>query len=200
MAIIEATTNNGPSAPRSSVRLRFTTINASRMDELGDALDHARVERRAGPDRPFDVGMPITAAGIPGNTRKDARNINIMATPCRRLLVAVAGLAAVVATSGNALADDISAVVRVPAELMQWHSGLSGTSDSRFKPERNSTPTAIDPEDFTAYLAMHGAAGLRYVAEDRFDHSRDAFDAPISARKSARDAAGIQSGSAARAR
>jgi hypothetical protein len=126
-----------------------------------------------------------------------------MATPFTHLLVAVASLATVycvVATSGHARADDMSAVAYVPAELVQWHTGLTVTSDSYVKPEWKSTLTAIDPQDSTAYLVMHGAVGLRGVAEDGFDYSLDSFDAPKGARKSARDPARTQDGSAQRTR
>lgn len=126
-----------------------------------------------------------------------------MATPYTHLLVAVASVATVycvVAASGNAWADDMSAVAHAPAELVQWHSGLSVTSDSRVTPEWKSTVTAIDPEDSAAFFVMHGAAGLRDVAEDEFDYSLDSFEAPKGARKSARDPARTQGGSAQRAR
>ena len=111
-----------------------------------------------------------------------------MATPFTRLLVALAGLAAaysVVAMAANARADAMSAGANIPAELVQWHSGLTAASDSRVDSERNSRLSAIDPEDLTAYLLMHGAAGQRNVAQRGFDYSFDAFDAPASAHKSA---------------
>lgn len=85
-----------------------------------------------------------------------------MATPFRHLLAAVASLATVycvVATSGNTRADDMSPVAQVPAELLRWHSGLTGTSDSRCKPEWKSTLTAIDPED--ARKSAPNPAGTR---------------------------------------
>lgn len=121
-----------------------------------------------------------------------------MATPFTHLLVAVASLATVysfVAASGNAWADDMSAVAHAPAELVQWHSGLTVTSGSCVKPEWKSTLTAIDAEDSTEFRVMHGTVGLCYVAEDGFDYSLDSFDAPKGARKSARDPAGSQGGS-----
>jgi hypothetical protein len=126
-----------------------------------------------------------------------------MATPFTHLLVAVASLTTVypvVAAFGNAWADDMSAVAHAPAELLQWHSGLTVTSDCCVKREWKSTLTAIDPEDSTAFLVMHGAVGLRRVAEDGFDYSLDSFDALKGACKSARDPAGTQGGSAQRAR
>jgi hypothetical protein len=144
--------------------------------------------------------MLRTAEAVAGNTRKDRSKI--MATSFTRLLVAVASLAtvyAVVAARGNAWADDLSAVAHAPAELLQWHSGLT-VSDSCVKPEWKSTLTAIDPEDSTAFFVMHGTVGLRHVAEDGFDYSLDSFDAPKGARESARDPAGIQGGSAQMAR
>ena len=73
-----------------------------------------------------------------------------MVTPFTHFLVAVASLATfygVVATPASARADDMSAVAHVPAELLRWHSGLTGTGDSLFKPEWKSTLTAIDPEN-----------------------------------------------------
>lgn len=185
MAIIEATTGNGRSTPRSSVRLRLTISNADRVHELGDNY--------------LDAGRRSEA--VAGNTRKDRSKI--MAAPFTHLLVAIGSLAtvySVVAASGNAWADDMSTVVHAPAELLQWHSGLTVTSDSCVKPEWKSTLTAIDPEDSTAFLVMHGAVGLRRVAEDGFDYSLDTFDAPKGARKSARDPAGTQGDSAQRAR
>jgi hypothetical protein len=126
-----------------------------------------------------------------------------MATPVTHFLVAVAGLAtmySVAAMSGDAWADDMSAVAYTPAELLQWHSGLTVTSDFCVKQERKSTLTVFDPEDATALLVMHGAVGIRDVADHGLDYSVDSFDAPKGARKSARDPAGIQRGTAQRAR
>ena len=126
-----------------------------------------------------------------------------MATPFRHLLAAVASLATVycvVATWGNARADDMSAVAYIPAELVQWHSGLTVTGDSYVRPERKRALRATDPQDSTAYLVMHGAVGIRDVAEDGSDSSLDAFAAPKSARKSARNPGGTRDGSAQRAR
>jgi hypothetical protein len=118
----------------------------------------------------------------------------IMATPFTHLLIAVGSLVTVYFVVA-AWADDRSAGAHAPAELLQWHSGLTVSSDSYVKPEWKSTLTAIDPEDSTALLVMHGAAGLRDVAEDGFDYSYDVFDAPKRARKPARDPAGTQGGS-----
>lgn len=159
------------------------------------------MERLAGFNQSPDAGMLRTAEAVAGNTRKDPSKI--MATSLTHLLVAACSLAtvySVVAASGNAWADDMSALAYAPAELLQWHSGLTVTSDSYVKPEWKSTLTAIDPEDSTALLVMHGAVGLRDVAADGFDYSRDSFDAPKGARKSTRDPAGTQGGSAQRAR
>ena len=50
-----------------------------------------------------------------------------------------------------------------------------------------------------AFRVLHGAAGLRDVAEDGFDYSLDSY-APKGARKSARDPARAQDGPAQRAR
>ncbi len=127
----------------------------------------------------------------------------IMAMPATHLLIAVASLAtvySVAATSGNTGANDMSAVAYTQAELLQWHSGLTATSDFCVKPERKGTHTAKAPEDSTALLVMHGAVGIRDVAEDGVDYSRDSFGAPKGARKSARDPAGVQDGSAQRTR
>jgi hypothetical protein len=127
----------------------------------------------------------------------------IMATPVTHLLIAVASLAtvySVAGTSGNTWADDMSAVAYTPAELLQWHSGLTATSDFCVKPERTGTHTAIAPGDSKALLVMHGAVGIRDMAEDGSDYSRDSFDAPKGARKVARDPAGVQDGSAQRIR
>lgn len=126
-----------------------------------------------------------------------------MATPFMHLLVAVASLAtvySVVATSANAWADDINAVARAPAELLQWHSGLTDTVGSCVEPAWNSTVTAIDPRDFTVYLEMHGAIGLRVTAEGEFESSLSFFDVPKGARKSAGDPPGPQAGSVGRLR
>ena len=120
-----------------------------------------------------------------------------MATPFTRLLVA---LASVVAMAANARADAMSAGANIPAELVQWHSGLTAASDSRVESERKSSLSAIDPEDLTAYLLMHGAAGQRDAAQSGFDYSFDAFDAPASAHKSALIPAVTEGGSAQRAR
>ncbi len=126
-----------------------------------------------------------------------------MATPFKYLLGSAAGVAMVYcvgATSGNAWADDMSAVAYVPAELVQWHTGLTVTGDFYVKPERKSALRAMHPEDSTVLLVMHGAVGIRDVAEDGFDYPLDSFDAPKGARKSARNPAGTQHGSAQRAR
>ena len=126
-----------------------------------------------------------------------------MATPFTHLLVAVTGLATVygaVASPGIARADGKSAVAPVPAELVQWHSGLSVTSGSHSKPEWKSTLTAIDPEGPSALLVMHRSVGIRDVSEDGLNYSPDSFDAPKGARKSERNAAGKQGSSAQRAR
>jgi hypothetical protein len=114
------------------------------------------------------------------------------------LLVAIASLAtvyAVVASSGNACA-----VAWAPAELMQWHSGLTVASGSCVKPEWKTTLTAIAPEDSTASRVMHGAVGLCYVAADQSDYSLDFFAAPKGARKPARDPGGTRGGSPGMAR
>ncbi len=54
----------------------------------------------------------------------------------------------------------------------------------------------MDPEGPTALFVMHRAVGIRDVAEDGFDYLPDSFDAPKGARKSARDPAMTQDGSA----
>ena len=112
-----------------------------------------------------------------------------MATPFKYLLGSAASVAMVYcvgAPSGNAWADDMSAVAYVPAELMQWHSGLTVSDDPYVKPEWKSTLSATVPEGAKALLVMHGAAGIRDAAEDGLDYSRGAFDAPGRARKAAR--------------
>ena len=124
-----------------------------------------------------------------------------MATQFANLLVAVAGFAmvcGVVAASANARADDMSAVAYVPAELMQWHSGLTVSDAPYVKPEWRSTLSATVPEDAKALLVMHGAAGIRDAAEDGLDYSRGAFDAPGRARKTARHPAWNADGPAQR--
>jgi succinate dehydrogenase hydrophobic anchor subunit len=126
-----------------------------------------------------------------------------MATPLTNLLAAVAIMATVycvVAKSGNARMDDMRAVALVPAELVQWHSGFTVTGDSGVKPEWRSTLNAVDAQDARAFLVMHGAVGIRDVAEDRIDYSLDSLDAPKGARKSARNPTGTQDGSAQRGR
>ena len=126
-----------------------------------------------------------------------------MATSFTPLLVAVASLATVccvVVTSGNAREDATGAAAPVPAELVQWHSGLSVTGDSLVKPEWKSTLTAIVPEDSTALLAMHRAVGIRDVADDGFNFSPKSFDAPKGGHKSERNPARKQEGSGQRAR
>jgi hypothetical protein len=140
--------------------------------------------------------MLCAAEVVPDVTRNDRSKI--MATPFTHFLAAVASLAtvcSVVAASGNAWADDMSAAAHAPAELLQWHSGLIVTSGSCVKPSWKSTLTAIDPEDSTASRVMHGAVGLCYVAADELDYSLFSFDAPKGARKSARDPGGTQGGS-----
>jgi hypothetical protein len=114
------------------------------------------------------------------------------------LVVAVASLGtvcSVVAASGNAWADDESAVAHALTELVQWHSGLTVASGSCVKPEWKSTLTAIDPEDSAASRVTHGAVGLCYVAADISDYSLDFFAAPKGARKPARDPGGTRGGS-----
>jgi hypothetical protein len=170
-------------------------------DRTGNALDHIRIDRVAGAGRLLDGGTLRTAEAVPGNTRKNRDKI--MPTPVSHLMVAVAGLVtvySVAAMSGNAWAGDMSAVAYTPTELLQWHSGLTVSSDYCVKLERKSTLTVVGPEDSTALLVMHGAVGIRDVADDGLDYSLDSFDAPKGARKSARDPAGIQDGSARRAR
>ena len=126
-----------------------------------------------------------------------------MTTRFTQVLMAVASLATVycgVATSGNARADDMSAVTGASAELLQWHTGFTFTGGSCVEPEWKSTLSAIYPEHSTAFLVMHGAVGIRDGAEDGFDHSLDSFDAPKGARKSAHDPAVTKGSSAQRAR
>ena len=126
-----------------------------------------------------------------------------MARPVTHLLAAAAVLAAVYgvfAKSGNARTDDMPAVALVPAELVQWHSGFTVTGDSGVKPEWRSTLNAMDAQDARAFLVMHGAVGIRDVAGDRIDYSLDSLDAPKGARKSARNPARTQDGSAQRGR
>lgn len=121
-----------------------------------------------------------------------------MAKAFTYLLVAVASMATVycvVASSGNAWANEIGAVADVPAELMRWHSGVTGTSDSCVKSEWKSTLNATDRDDSTEYLVMHGAVGPLDVTEHGSDYSVDSFDAPKGARKVARHRAGIRAGS-----
>jgi hypothetical protein len=101
-----------------------------------------------------------------------------MATSLTHLRAALTGLATVycvVAMAGNARADESRAVAHVPPDLVQWHSELSGSGESGAKPEWKSTLTTIDPQDSTAYLVMHGAAGLRDAADGALDHSREPF-------------------------
>ena len=86
-----------------------------------------------------------------------------MATPFTYFLVAVTSVAAVyssMAMPGNAWADDINDVSPVPAELLQWHSGLTG-STACVIPEGKTPHAATQAEDAAAYLVMHG--GLRHV-------------------------------------
>lgn len=149
----------------------------------------------------IDVREPGTGDTVPDNTRKDRGKI--MARPFTHLLVAVAILTmvyCVVSMSANGRADDVRAAAYVPAELVQWHSGFTASSDSGVKPERKSTLGAMDAEDFRAFLVMHGAVGIRDVAEDGFDHSVDFFDAPKGARNSARFPAMTLDGSVQRGR
>lgn len=87
-----------------------------------------------------------------------------MAKPFTHFLVAVACLAAIyseMATSGNAWADDMREVAPVPAELIQWHSGLTGSSTACVIPEGKRPHAATQAEDAAAYLVMHD--GLRHV-------------------------------------
>lgn len=113
-----------------------------------------------------------------------------MATSFTHFLAAVVSLAALyssMATSGNAWADDTSEVASVPAELMQWHSGLTGTSNSCVIPETKRPHAATQPGDPAAYLAMHGAVGLRSVGLDVSDFWFNSFDAPNIPRNSTRN-------------
>lgn len=113
-----------------------------------------------------------------------------MAKPFTHFLAAVACLAAIcseMATSGNAWADDMREVAPVPAELIQWHSGLTGASDFCVIPEGNRPHATSNPGDSAAYLVMHGAVGLRTVALDASEYWSDSFKAPKGARKSARN-------------
>ena len=109
-----------------------------------------------------------------------------MATPFTHFLAAVVSLAALyssMATSGNAWAEDTSEVASVPAELMQWHSGLTGTSNSCVIPEGQRRNAATQPEDSMVYLVMHRAVGLWNVELDGSDFWFNSFDAPNGARK-----------------
>ncbi len=109
-----------------------------------------------------------------------------MATPFTHFLVAVVSLAALyssMATSGNAWAEDTSEVASVPAELMQWHSGLTGTSNACVIPEQQRPSAATQPEDAAVYLVMHRAVGLRDAGLQRSNFWFNSFDAPIGARK-----------------
>lgn len=113
-----------------------------------------------------------------------------MATPFTCFLVAVASVAAAyssMAMPGNAWADDIIEVAPVPAELMQWHSGLTGTSNACVIPEGKRPHAATQTEDAAAYLVMHGAVGLRHVGLDGSDFWFNSFDALNGARKPARN-------------
>ena len=113
-----------------------------------------------------------------------------MATPFTYLLVAIAGLATVysaVAVPANARADDLGAGAYAPAELaqlLQWHSGLTVTSESCTDPAWKSALIAIDPEEYMAFRAWHGAEGLSHMARDGFESSPASFDAPKGDRKS----------------
>jgi hypothetical protein len=113
-----------------------------------------------------------------------------MATPFTYLLVAIAGLATVystVAVPANALADDLGAGAYAPAELaelLQWHSGLTVTSESCDNPEWKSALSAINPEESMAFRVWHGAEGLPPMAKDGFESSSASFDAPKGDRKS----------------
>ena len=112
-----------------------------------------------------------------------------MATPFTHVLAAVASLAtvhSVVASSVTAWADETSAVAQVPAELMQWHSGLTVTGGSSVNPELSRALRIIDPKVATTYLVMHGAAGLRVATEYRSDYLLDSFDAPQGTRTATR--------------
>jgi hypothetical protein len=162
-----------------------------------DALDHVRIERFAGSGHPFHVGEPGTGDTVPDNTRKDRGKL--MATPFTHLLVAVAILTmayGVVSMSANGRPNDVRAAAHVPAELVQWHSGFTVTTASGVKPEWKSTRSAMDAEDSRAFLVMHGAIGIRGLAEDRFDYQIDSLNAP----KGARKPAAIREGSAQRRR
>jgi len=77
--------------------------------------------------------------------------------------------------SGNARADDLRAVAQIPAELVQWHSGLTVIDDPCVMPEWKSTLTAIDPRDPTSQLPMRGAAGFPDAADKGPHSSRDSF-------------------------
>jgi hypothetical protein len=76
-----------------------------------------------------------------------------------------------VAMAASARSDDVRAVAHAPADLVRWHSGLANGHEAGAKPEWRSSITTIDP----AYLVMHGAAGLRFAADDAPDYSSDPF-------------------------
>lgn len=127
-----------------------------------------------------------------------------MAPRFTHLLVAVVGLAtvcSVAAASWNAWGDEMNAVAHTPAELLQWHSGLTVTSGSCVKPEWKSTLSATGQEDAAAlHVILHGGAGLPDVAKDGFDYSPDTSGAPKGSRRSVRDPAPIQGRSTGTAR
>ena len=131
-----------------------------------------------------------------------------MATPFSFLLLTIAALATeycAFAAPGNALAGDVNVVARAPAELVElvrWHSGLSvNGSDACVNPEWKSALSAIDPQDTSAFRVMHGADGLRGLAEDGIYFSLDALDAPKGgARQFVQDPASTQDGPARKPR
>ncbi len=108
------------------------------------------------------------SATFPGAAGKHRRKIAAF----RRAPGAMASLATaccIVLTPANAWADDLRATAPVPAELTQWHSGLTVGGEPGAKPEWQSSLSAIGSEDSSAYLMMHGAAGPRNATQERID-------------------------------
>lgn len=112
----------------------------------------------------------------------------------QHLLATVAGLASACAVApANVLADDIGAPRDVPAELAPWRSSLIDASDPNVSAEWKSSLGATDPDKDAESRPELGAIGLRDVTKSGF-RPPDAFDAPKSARKSARNPPGTRRG------
>ena len=112
-----------------------------------------------------------------------------MATSFTDLLVAIATMATVycaIAVPANAQADDLASAYPPAelAELVKWHSDITVISESCVSPEWKSALMAIDPEEFMAFRAWHGADPPAHAAKDGFDSSATSFNAPKGDRKS----------------